>query len=155
MLTAEVEPFDDEGENRSAASIPRTLHTSGTILHGGSSRPDSWIITLEGHTSYDIVMQSDTALVALAAQVKTYAKIFSPMHQFPELNVTALEAKLEDLHVCFSRKEQEAKAVAFYKDFEPSLDMLTRDSIDLQQLGSIEAATYRKAADSHRTYSLQ
>lgn len=143
MLTAEVEPFDDEGENRSAASIPRTLHTSGTILHGGSSRPDSWIITLEGH-SYDIVMQSDTALVALAAQVKTYAKIFSPMHQFPELNVTALEAKLEDLHVCFSRKEQEAKAVAFYKDFEPPLDMLTRDSIDLQQLGSIEALIARR-----------
>ena len=134
MLTDEVEAFDDElGEHGPDTSIH--AHTMHTAI---DERPDSWDITLEGN-SFSIAMQSNLSLECLAAQVQTYAAIFGPGHHFPPLDVSALAAKLTELHKSYSRREQEARATAKFKDFTPPDEMLTRDSIELRQLGSLDA----------------
>ena len=135
MLTDEVEPFDDElGEQGLEASI----HAHTTIPTALDERPDNWLITLEGH-SYNIAMQDCLSLEGLATQVQTYAAIFSPGHPFPHLDDKALAIKLAELHKSHSRLEQEARAIAKFKDFIPPDEMLTRDSVELQQLGSLDA----------------
>jgi hypothetical protein len=106
------------------------------------------MVTLEGQ-SYDIAMQTINALDALSAQVKGYAAIFAPGSEFPTLDVPILAKKLGDLRQSYSRKEQEARAIALFNDFKPPAAMFTRDSEELRKLGSLAALITARQAVKH------